>query len=122
MSDWATPVVPVIKKDGTIRVCGDFKLTVNQATQTEVYPLPRIDELFALSGDTVFSTLDFSHAYNQLPLDEKAQELTTINTHKGLYQYTRLPFGVASAPAIFQRTMETLIIELNKNTWGMKKV
>ena len=50
--------------------------------------------------------------YNQLPLDEKAQELTTINTHKGLYQYTRLPFGVASAPAIFQRTMETLLKDL----------
>ena len=46
VSEWATPIVPVLKKDGTIRVCGDFKLTVNQATLTEVYPLPRIDELF----------------------------------------------------------------------------
>ena len=89
VSDWATPIVPVMKKDGTIRVCGDFKLTVNQATQTEVYPLPRINELFAsLSGGTVFSTLDLSHAYNQLLLDEQAQELTTINTHKGFYKYT----------------------------------
>ena len=113
MSDWATPIVLVVKKDGTIRVCGDFKLTVNQATQTEVYPLPRIDELFSsLSGGTVFSTLDLSHAYNQLQLDEEAQELTTINTHRGLYKYTRLPFGVASAPAIFQRTMETLLKDL----------
>ena len=113
VSDWATPIVPVVKKDGTIRVCGDFKLTVNQATQTEVYPLPRIDELFSsLSGGTVFSTLDLSHAYNQLQLDEEAQELTTINTHRGLYKYTRLPFGVASAPAIFQRTMETLLKDL----------
>ena len=113
VSDWATPIVPVVKKDGTIRVCGDFKLTVNQATQTEVYPLPRIDELFSsLSGGTVFSTLDLSHAYNQLQLDEEAQELTTINTHRGLYKYTRLPFGVASAPAIFQQTMETLLKDL----------
>ena len=76
LSDWTTPIVPVVKKDGTIRVCEDFKLTVNQATQTEVYPLPRIDELFSsLSGGTVFSTLDLSHAYNQLQLDEEAQEL-----------------------------------------------
>ena len=105
--------MPVLKKDGSIRVYGDFKLTVNQATQTEVYPLPRIDELFAsLSGGTVFSTLDLSHAYNQLQLDETAQEMTTINTHKGLYKYMRLPFGVASAPAIFQRTMETLLKDL----------
>ena len=94
-------------------VCGDFKLTVNHATQTEVYPLLRIDELFAsLSGGTVFSTLDLSHVYNQLLSDEKAQELTTINTHKALYQYTRLPFGVASAPAIFQQTMETLLKDM----------
>ena len=113
VSDWATPIVPVMKKDGTIRVCGDFKLTVNQATQTEVYPLPRIDELFAsLSGGTVFSTLDLSHAYNQLLLDEQAQELTTINTHEALYKYTRLIFGVASAPAIFQQTIETLLKDL----------
>ena len=113
VSDWATPIVPIMKKDNTIRVCGDYKLTVNQATQTEVYPLPKIDELFAsLSGSTIFSTLDLSHAYNQLQLDDKAQELTTINTHKGLYRYTRLPFGVASAPAIFQRQMETLLKDL----------
>ena len=83
VSDWATPIVPVMKKDGTIRICGDYKLTLNQATQTKVHPLPRIDKLFAsLSGGTIFSTLDLSHAYNQLQLDDKAQELTTINTHK----------------------------------------
>ena len=67
------PIVTVMKKDGIIRVCGDFKLTINQATQTEVHPLPRIVELFAsLSGSTVFSTLDLSRAYNRLLLDEKA--------------------------------------------------
>ena len=71
-----------------------------------MYPLPRIDELFAsLSGETVFSTLDLSHVYNQLPLDEKAQELTTINTHKGLYQYTRLPFKDGDVT----QTMEILL-------------
>ena len=53
--------------------------------------------------------LDLSHAYNQLLSDEGAQELTTINTHKGLYKYTRLPFSVASAPVIFQQTMEMYI-------------
>ena len=113
VADWAAPIVPVLKKDGSIRVCGDFKLTVNQATCTEVYPLPRIEKLFAsLSGGTVFSTLDLSHAYNHLQLDDTAKEMTTINTHKGLYKFTRLPFGVASAPAIFQRTMETLLKDL----------
>ena len=67
-------------------------------------------ELFAnLSGGQTFTTLDLSHAYLQLELEEESQELVTINTHKGLYKYTRLPFGVASAPAIFQRTMESLL-------------
>ena len=56
--------------------------------------------------------LDLSHAYNQLLLDEGAQELTAINTHKGLYKYTRLAFGVASAPVIFQQTIETLLKDL----------
>ena len=109
-SSWAAPVVPVIKRDGNVRLCGDYKLTINSVAKNEVYPLPRIKELFAsVSGGKVFSKLDLSHAYLQLQLDESSQEYVTINSHRGLYRYTRLPFGVASAPAIFQRTMETLL-------------
>lgn len=95
-----------------MRICGDYKLTANQATKTEVYPLPRIEELFTmctLSGGASFSKLDLSHAYLQLPLAEEFQPYLTINTHRGLYRYKRLPFGVSSAPAIFQRTMESLL-------------
>ena len=109
-SKWAAPIVPVIKSDGSIRICGDFKRTINKSARTEVYPLPQIDELFAsLSGGHTFTTLDLSHAYLQLELEEESQELVTINTHKGLFKYTRLPLGVASAPAIFQQTMESLL-------------
>ena len=109
-SSWAAPVVPVIKRDGNVRLCGDYKLTINSVANTEVYPLPRIDELFAaVSGGKVFSKLDLSHAYLQLQLDESSQEYVTVNTHRGLYRYTRLPFGVASAPAVFQCTMETVL-------------
>lgn len=76
----------------------------------EKYPLPRVDELFArLSGGTQFSKLDLSGAYNQLRLDPSSQQLTCINTHKGLYKYTRLVFGLSSAPAIFQRTLEKIL-------------
>ena len=110
---WATPIVPVVKKDGTIRICGDFKSTVNQATHIETYPLPRVEELFSnLAGGKYFSKLDMSSAYLQLPLAELSKEYLTINTHRGLYQFNRLPFGVASAPAIFQRSMETLLPDL----------
>ena len=109
-SSWAAPIVPVIKKNGSVRVCGDFKTTLNQAGPAEVYPLPRVEELFAdLSGGCYFSKVDLSDAYLQLPLSDASKELVTINTLKGLFQYNRLPFGVASAPAIFQRTMETLM-------------
>ena len=99
-----------MKTNGSVRICRDYKLTANTATKTESYPLPRIEDLFAsLAEGKVFSKLDLSRAYLQLPLAEESQPLLTVNTHKGLYRYLRLPFGVSSAPAIFQRTMETLL-------------
>ena len=74
------------------------------------YPLPKPEDIFAtLAGDQQFTTLDLTHAYNQLVLDEESRKYVTINTHKGLYQYTRLPFWIASAPAVFQRTMDTIL-------------
>ncbi|CAI5686860.1 unnamed protein product [Oreochromis niloticus] len=109
-SDWAAPIVPVLKEDGGVRICGDYKLTVNQASQLDAYPLPRVDDLFAtLAGGQTFTKLDMSHAYQQLLLDEESKKYVTINTHKGLFKYNRLVFGVASSPAIFQRTMDNLL-------------
>ena len=65
----------VIKRDGNVRLCGDYKLTINSVAQTEVYPLPRIEELFAaVSGGKVFSKQDLSHAYLQLQLDDSSQQ------------------------------------------------
>ena len=109
-SEWATPVVPVIKKDGSVRLCGNYKVTLNQATLTDTYPLPRIDDMQAsLAGGTAFSKLDLAHAYQQVELDNESKQMATINTHKGLYRVNRLPFGVASAPSLFQRIMETVL-------------
>ena len=109
-SRWATPIVPVPKKDGTFRICGDFKVTVNPALEVDQHPIPKPEDIFAsLSGGQRFSTLDLTQAYQQLVLDEESKELVTINTHLGLYRFNRLPFGVASAPAIFQRTMDQLL-------------
>ena len=109
-AEWAAPIVPVQKSDGFVRICGNFKLTANVATKLEIYPLPKIDYLFAsLAGGQHISKLDLSHAYLQLPLAKGSQPLVTVNTHKGPYRYQRLPFGVSSTPAIFQRAMETLL-------------
>ena len=109
-SDWATPIVPVPKKDGKFRICGDYKVTINPVLDIDQHPLPRPEEIFAtLAGGQKFTTLDLSQAYQQVLLEESSRKLVTVNTHKGLYRYTRLPFGVASAPAIFQRTMDVVL-------------
>eukprot|EP00079_Xenopus_tropicalis_P016020 XP_004914327.1 PREDICTED: uncharacterized protein K02A2.6-like [Xenopus tropicalis] len=109
-SEWATPIVPVIKKGGNVRICGDFKVTVNPALCAEHYPLPRIEDLFAsLAGGKRFSKLDLSQAYLQIPVHENSRKYLTITTHKGMFVYNRLPFGITSAPSIFQRAMEQVL-------------
>jgi hypothetical protein len=113
-SEWAAPIVPVLKGDGkSIRICGDYSVTVNKASKLECYPIPKIDDLLtSLTGGVVFSKLDMSQAYQQVVLDEASKQYVVINTHKGLFRYNRLPFGVSSAPAIFQRVMENLLQEI----------
>ena len=114
-SQWAAPVVPVPKGDGKIRLCGDYKVTINPVLEIDKYPLPKPDDLFAtLSGGQRFAKIDLTHAYQQMSLKESSRELVTVNTHRGLYRYTRLPFGVASAPALFQQTMDTVLQGLPK--------
>ena len=109
-ADWAAPIVPVLKSDGKMRLCGDYKVTINTAIKQDKYPIPRIEELFAsLAGGKSFSKLDVSHAYLQVPLDAESQKYVTVATHRGLFEYTRLPFGVSSAPSCFQRVMENLL-------------
>ena len=103
-SIWAAPIVAVPKKDGKFRICGDYKVTINQVLNVEQYPLPKPDGLFStLAKGKVFSKLDLSQAYLQLRLDERSMQYVTINTHKGLYSFTRLPFGVVSRPCYFSK-------------------
>ena len=98
-SNLAAPVVAVIKADGYLRVCGDYKLAMNQVSQLDKYPLPDINDHFSkLAGGQTYSKLDFSQAYQQVVLDEILQECVTINTHKELFRFHRLSFGVHSAP------------------------
>lgn len=110
-ADWAAPIVPVLKSDKTsVRICGDFKVTVNRVSKLDRYPIPKIEDLFAkLAGGKKFSQLDMSQAYQQLLLDDQSKNYVVINTHRGLFRYNRLPYGISSAPGIFQRTIETLL-------------
>ena len=118
ISDWATPVVPVMKPDGSVRICGDNKVTLNPYLQVPQHPIPRAEECFhAVNGGKKFTKLDLAQAYNQIMLDEASKQLTTINTHCGLYRWNRLPFGVASSPAIFQGIMDKVLHGLNHVVW-----
>ena len=96
-SYWAAPVVPVLKRDGSVRLCGDFSVSINPEMEVNQYPLPQPNEMFTnLNGGVLYSKLDFSEAYLQIELDEESQKLVVIDTHKGLFQYSRLPFGFLS--------------------------
>ncbi len=109
-SEWAAPIVPVAKSDGSVRICGDYKLTVNPATKLNPYPIPRIEDIYAsLAGGQQFTTMDSKHAYNQVTLAEESRDATTINTHRGLFRYKRLPLGVSSAPGICQCIIDTIV-------------
>ena len=109
-SEWAAPIVAVPKKDRKIRIFGEYKVTINHALAVDQYPLPKPDELFAtLDGGKKFSKLDLSQAYQQVVLDAESTKYVTINTHRGVYRYTCLPFGVASAPAMFQKIMDSIL-------------
>uniref|UniRef100_A0A8C5D775 ribonuclease H n=1 Tax=Gouania willdenowi TaxID=441366 RepID=A0A8C5D775_GOUWI len=110
-SEWATPIVPVAKKSSErVRICGDFKGTVNPVLHAVQYPLPRIDDIFAsLANGEHFTKIDLAQAYLQMEMDENSRKYLTINTHKGLYQYNRLVFGITSAPAIWQRAMDQVL-------------
>lgn len=112
-AEWGTPLVPILKPNGELRICGDYKVTINKYLCDFKYPLPLIDEIFAsLQGGELFSKLDLSSAYNQLILDEKSQLLCTWSTHIGTLKMKRLPFGVKTAAAIFQKTMENLLRDI----------
>ena len=105
---WGTPLVPVMKPNGKdIRVCANYKITVNKYLKDDNHPLPRIEELFAaLQGGQSFSKLDLSNAYNQLVLDDETKNLLAWSTPYGIYCVNRLPFGTKPACAIFQRVIE----------------
>ena len=110
-AEWAAPIVAVLKRDkNTVRICGDFSVTVNPVSKLDRYPIPKVEDLFVrLCKGKHFSKLDLSQAYQQLPLEEDSKKYVVINTHWGLFRYTRLPFGISSAPGIFQRVIESIL-------------
>ena len=105
-SEWASPVVLVPKPDGSVRFCIDYR-KLNELTVKDSYPLPRMDHCLDSLGDaSFFSTLDCNAGYWQIPVSPEDRHLTTFTCHCGLYQCTRLPFGLCNAPVTFQRAID----------------
>ena len=101
--EWASPIVPVVKSNGDVRVCVDFKY-VNTQTKINTFPLPKLEDILANLGPYKYiSKLDLKNAYLQLAVSDDSQKYLVMNTHLGLYKFHRLPFGLSSAPGIFQR-------------------
>ena len=87
-SEWAAPIVPVVKldNDNTVRICGDFRVTINSVFTLDRYPIPKIEDLLATL--TYLHKIRFKQAYQQLPLDDDSKQYAVINTHKGLFRYS----------------------------------
>ncbi|CAM4558045.1 unnamed protein product [Caretta caretta] len=115
-SEWVSPVVVAQKKGGGIRLCVNLR-EPNKAIVIDSHPLPHIEEAFAeLRGAKMFSALDLQSAYHQVTLHEDSRDLTAFITHKGLFRFKRVPYGLASAPSAFQKMMSLIL----KNQHGVQ--
>jgi len=112
-SEWASNIVLVRKKDGSIRFCVDYR-KLNSLTSKDAYPLPRIDTcLDTLSGAAWYSTFDLRSGFHQVSMDPRDANKTTFVCHRGTYRFPKMPFGLCNAPATFQRLMDTVLTGLN---------
>jgi hypothetical protein len=112
-SPWASPVVLVMKKDGTVRFCTDYR-KLNAITRKDSYPLPRINETLDVIGNAKwFSSIDFCSGFWQIPVRESDIPKTAFVTRDGLFEYLRMPFGLCNSPSTFQRTMDLLLMGMN---------
>ena len=114
ISPWASPVVLVRKKDGTYRFCVDYR-ELNAVTKPDTFPLPRIDDLLDQLGNTkYFSTLDLASGFWQVQVHPNSRAKTAFVTPQGLHEFRVMPFGLTNAPAVFQRLMQRVLMDLNQ--------
>ena len=108
-SEWSAPIVLVKKKDGSLRLCVDYR-RLNEVSDTDAYPMLRIDDLIDRLGKAPYiSTLDLTRGYWQVPVAKEARPKTAFATPFGLFQFNVMPFGLQGAPATFQRLMDRVI-------------
>ena len=113
VSDYASPLVLVWKKDGGLRICTDFRW-LNARTLKDAHPLPhQSDCLAALGGNTFFSTMDLTSGFYNIPMAEEDKKYTAFTTPLGLHEYNRMPQGLCNSPASFMRMMLSIFGDLN---------
>ena len=106
---WASPIVTIKKKDGTVRICVDYR-KLNMATTDDPYPMPRIDTLLDNIGNAAFiTTLDLSKGYYQVPVNTEDIDKTTFTSPLGKFRFKVMPFGLKNAPSTFQRLMDRIL-------------
>lgn len=109
VSPWAAPVVLVKKKDGSERFCVDYR-KLNSVTRRDSHPIPHVqDTLDCLHGTCYFSCMDLRSGYWQVEVDDESKPKTAFATHSGLFEFRKMPFGLANAPSTFQRLMHAVL-------------
>ena len=108
-SPWNSPIVPVRKRDGSIRLCIDYR-ALNRKTIPDKFPVPNLsDSIFGLHGTAFFTKLDLIRGYYQMPLEDESRPLTAFSSNRNHWQFKRLSFGLRNAPASFQREIQAVL-------------
>ncbi|XP_043206452.1 uncharacterized protein K02A2.6-like [Amphibalanus amphitrite] len=106
---WGTPLVTVPRADGGVRLCGDYRLTVNPQLQMATHPTPSAEDIFASVRGRRFCKLDLKDAFLQLELAEESRDMTTVVTHRGRYRMKSLPFGISACSSVFQAAIDHIL-------------
>ena len=107
-SEWSYPCILVPKPDGEYRVCTDYR-KVNNSSKSDTLPIPRMDDCIDNIGSTKYITkFDLLKGFSQIPLTERAKEISAFVTPDGLYHYKVMPFGMKNSPATFHRLINTI--------------
>ena len=113
-SPWPSPVLPVKKKDGTIRICVDFR-KLNTVTVPDPYDMPSVDDVIDQLGEVKFlSKLDLAKSFYQVPMAIEDIEKTVFTTPFGKYEFVTMPFGLRNTPATFQRLMDVVLVDMQE--------